>query len=136
MAAAMVGALLVMTGCDYYHLNLHDCYFVTRNADYGEGYFLECNPGYPLRDDVPQIDNVASVAWNSRLIVVEQMPGGTEETAASTTPDAPNVWWIIPAAGEELMCGNDTILGPMSDAEKDAWLAANPPTERLKHRRY
>lgn len=136
--AVVVGAMWGMARCYSYHLNLHDCYYITRYVKHNGDryYFLGCNPGYPLREGVSRVDDVKSVAWNSRLIVVEQMAGGTEETGESTTPDTPHEWWIVPAAGEELRCGVDTILGPMSETEKDAWLTANPPTERLKRRRY
>lgn len=123
--ALTVGAIWGMARCYGYEIRLHDCYFIARGGEFGgEGYYLECNPGYR---SMPRIDNLKSVAWNSRIIIVEQEPSGME---------SPNVWWIIPAKGEELMCGNDPVLGPMSTGEKDAWLEANPPTERLKRRKY
>ena len=122
-----VFALWGMSCCYRYKLHLHDYYYITRDMEFGEGCFLECNPGYPFRDGMSQIDNLKSVAWNSRLIVVEQQFPGS---------DTSNVWWIVPASGEELMCGNDTLLGPLTAMEKDAWLEAHSPTGRLKRRRY
>jgi hypothetical protein len=124
VVALAVFALWGMGRCYHSELHLHSDYYVTRDGEFGEGWFFESNPGAV---GIPQIDNLKSVAWNSRLIVIEQQFPGT---------DAPNVWWIVATAGDELMSGNDTILGPLTTTEKDAWLAAHPPAERLKRRRF
>lgn len=124
-AALVVCTLLGVMRCYGYEIQLYDCYFIARGGEFGgEGYYLECNPGYR---NMPMIENLKSAMWNSRIIIVEQQFPGTND---------PNVWWIIPASGKELMCGNDTVLGPMSASEKDTWLDVHPPAERLKRRTY
>jgi hypothetical protein len=75
--------------------------------DFGtKGWHLFCNPGCDY--DV-KIDNIKTVHWNKRHIVIEQQEN-----------EKPN-WYLIIAHGEELRCCNrDTIIGPVSKVELDS----------------
>jgi hypothetical protein len=103
------------------HLKIHDLYYIDYGGEFGgEGYYLECNPGY----FTPIIENIQSVEWNKQIIIVEQKPSeGTE-----------NVWYIVKAKGKELVCGNDTTIGSLTKKEKNEYLKT-VKTGRLKKKK-
>ncbi|MCD7962203.1 MAG: hypothetical protein LUF90_01320 [Rikenellaceae bacterium] len=111
--------LVLCCNRDYANIHLHDYYYVTVN-EYGEGYYLNTNPGY---SNSPYIENLKSIQWNNRYIVVEQIK------------EKGTVWFVVKSRDEELVAGNDSIFGPMSLEEKDYYLQTNE-TGKLNQKKF
>ena len=73
-----------------------------------------------------RIDNVKSIRWDKRHIIVEQRENGKAN------------WYLIIARGEELMCCNrDTIIGPVSEKEMNHLIhSKNLNVKKMRQRRW
>jgi len=79
-----------------------------KSSDYSIELF--CNPGC---EQDPVVDNVKSISWNKRTMVIEQWQSDE------------NKWYFVLCAKDSLMCCcRDTLLGPFSEHEKDSVLEA------------
>ena len=113
---------LLYNSCDI-PIEIHEWYRIYGNDKYREGYHLMCKLG---AEGAPHIENLQSAYWNKQYIIVEQK---NFEEAGN------NRWYIVKAKGEELVCGNDTLIGPLSKEEKDGYIKANN-IKKLKKRKF
>lgn len=110
----MIALLLLLSGCftgrqfliDYYEISWGDFYTQGR-----KGYCIGCQ----IRGESDKIiENIKSVKWNNKIIVVEQDNTDNEN------------WFVIIAKGEALKCGNnDQTYGPLIKSQVDSILKAN-----------
>ena len=83
-----------------------DNYFVHSANEFGNGYYLFCNPSCEYD---AFIENLKSIKWDKKHIIVEQQENGKTN------------WYMIIAKGEKLMCCNsDTIIKAVSQIEMDS----------------
>ena len=123
--------LMLTQQCINDSFSLTDNYFVKAGGerifpgdDFGtNGYFLMCNPGC---DYDARIDNVKSIQWDKKYIIVEQ-----KENKQTN-------WYLIIANGEELMCCcRDTTIGPISRTEMDYLIQSkNLNVKKMKRKRW
>ncbi|GEM_PF-2154726 len=99
---------------------IYEWYRIYSEDEYGNGYYLMCKMG---TKDSPFIENIHSVAWNTKYIIIEQ--NNVEQ----------NIWYIVKAKGEVLMCGQDTLMGPLSKTEKEHYLKENN-IQKLQKRKF
>jgi len=79
---------------------------IPEDRDFGtKGHYLICNPGCNFS---VRIDNVKSIRWDKKHLIVEQREEGKSN------------WYLIIAKGEELQCCRDTLIGPVSRTEMDS----------------
>jgi hypothetical protein len=83
---------------DNYEVSWGDYYSLGRN-----GYCLYCNPRC---DGEIGIDDIRSVIWNNKIILIEK------------NNDHPDRWCIIKARGDNLQCCNgDTVINNIKKEE-------------------
>lgn len=96
-----------LSGCFDSSITLIDEYRIYPQDEFGDGHYLICKLGC---EGDPKIQNIASVEWNDRYIVVRKK-------------DAQKPWYVIKAKGEKLKCCNGDILtGPLSEQELKEYL--------------
>jgi len=102
----LIVGLLVMTSCSSM-FHVIDDYCVSNEYDNNQ---LFCNPGCANLF----IEYVKSIRWDTKKIVVEQL-----------MPDGKHNWYFILSKDVTLKCNcYDTLLGPLSEHEKDSVLEA------------
>ncbi|MFZ6663664.1 hypothetical protein [Peijinzhouia sedimentorum] len=91
-----------LSGCIDGSTILIDEYRIYPQDEFGDGHYLICKLGC---DGDPKIQNIASVGWNDRFIIVGKK--GAQKS-----------WYVIKAKGEKLKCCNgDVLTGPLSEQE-------------------
>lgn len=87
---------ILLCGCNN-SINLIDYYWVYPEDEFGNGYYLICKLS---SEDDPKIENIKSVFWNEKYIIIEQNISSKYN------------WLIIEAKNKKLKCGcGDKILG-------------------------
>ncbi|MFA7325898.1 MAG: hypothetical protein WC121_04480 [Candidatus Kapaibacterium sp.] len=103
----LIGTLFI-SSCDR-PIQLIDYYYIYPQDNFGDGYYLMCKLG---KD--PKIENLELVKWNNKYIVIKQKN------------DSNNCWFVIKSRALELKCSNgDTLIGPITENEKNYYLEAN-----------
>ena len=92
-----------------------DYYMVSNSIDNNQ---LFCNPSF---QHDPVVEYVKSIKWGEKIMIVEQ-----------ELPNKEKKWFIIIATRDSLMCGcHDTLIGPMTQAEKDSMLNIRCINEKI-----
>jgi len=95
---------ILITGCES-KFQLQDNYYLYPDDEFGNGYYLMCNPGC---SDFESLQYITRLQWNEKYIIVNTVKKG---------------WFVIKARGTELKCcNNDSLIGPMDSIEIEKYI--------------